>query len=98
MDKKVFWNYHNDTIEIFIGEQPIYSIDLDRCQNSAEMLDWIFQIHNKAWSTPEILSQVLDAFNEATQQRLGVPAQSAFCPDGCFITHVPWTRTTRATA
>ncbi len=38
-----------------------YEIDLERCNSASEMLDWIFQVHDKPWMTPELLAQVIQA-------------------------------------
>lgn len=38
----------------------IYYIDLDRCNSSAAILDWIFQIRGKNWASAEARSTLLD--------------------------------------
>lgn len=39
-----------------------YYIDLEDMTNSAEMLDWIFQVRDKPWATAEVMSDLLRAF------------------------------------
>lgn len=60
------WKYHsnNFTLEFRDGRSFIYEIDLERCRTSAEVLDWIFQIHGKTWATAEVLKNLLDAFDD----------------------------------
>ena len=41
-----------------------YYVDLERCRTSAELLDWIFQINQKTWATPEIVKDLLDAIDD----------------------------------
>jgi hypothetical protein len=60
------WIYHesNFTLECRDQRGQLYEIDLDRCRTSAEVLDWIFQVHGKTWATPRIMSDLLDAFHD----------------------------------
>jgi hypothetical protein len=39
-----------------------YEIDLEKITNSAQMLDWIFQIREKVWATPAVMTDLLSAF------------------------------------
>ena len=41
-----------------------YEIDLEKIHNSATMLDWIFQIHNKEWEVPAVVPDLVRAFQE----------------------------------
>ena len=34
-------------------EARSYSVDLDKCRNSAEVLDWMLQVTHKTWMTPK---------------------------------------------
>ncbi len=40
-----------------------YEIDLVSINTSAQMLDWIFQVHAKPWADPPAMKSLLDAFN-----------------------------------
>ena len=42
-------------------EEDQYEIDLEEIRNSAEMLDWIFQLLNKGWTTPQMMYDFLIA-------------------------------------
>lgn len=41
-----------------------YEIDLETITDSAQMLDWIFQIASKTWSTAEILGSLVQALQD----------------------------------
>ncbi len=45
-------------------ENSGYEIDLDRCCDSAEVLDWILQIAAKQWATPTVLAHLVGAFRD----------------------------------
>jgi hypothetical protein len=47
--------------------QDAYYIDLKHCLSSAEVLDWIFQISNKAWATPTVIRGMIHALNVAIE-------------------------------
>lgn len=45
-------------------EHRMYEIDLeDRCNTSAQILDWIFQILGKNWANPNTIYDLCQAFN-----------------------------------
>lgn len=41
-----------------------YEIDLEDITDSAQMLDWIFQIHNKTWNNGQTVSDLVRAFED----------------------------------
>ena len=45
------------------AERPGYEIDLDRCQNSAQVLDWIAQVASKTWASFEIVGSLVLSLN-----------------------------------
>ena len=38
-----------------------YEVDLERCDTSAETLDWIFQVAAKDWGVPKTLGYLIHA-------------------------------------
>jgi hypothetical protein len=46
------------------SDRHSYSIDLTDITDSARMLDWIFQIQLKTWSTNEIIGDLISAFQD----------------------------------
>lgn len=38
-----------------------YEVDLERCNNSTEVLDWIFQLNDKAWCGHECVGHFVEA-------------------------------------
>jgi hypothetical protein len=59
-----------------------YEIDIEEWTDSAEMLDWILQIANKTWCSPELLYQFVMAIEEICHIRFDNGAQGVFCPFG----------------
>ena len=45
---------------VFLGP---YEIDLERVRDSAGLLDWIFQIHTKSWTTARVTKDLLNALD-----------------------------------
>jgi len=41
-----------------------YAIDLERCLDSAQVLDWIMQLHGKRWISDEDMRDLLRAFHD----------------------------------
>lgn len=74
----------NQTIQLDTEQygNNLYEIDLERCVNSSQLLDRIFQINYKTWATPEVMKQILDAVDEACLATFKLTAQVAFCPCG----------------
>lgn len=44
--------------------QDYYEVDLEECRTSAETLDWICQITEKTWATPEVVGWLVRALND----------------------------------
>lgn len=59
-----------------------YPVDLERCNSSEEMLDWIWQLYSKSWMTPALMAEVLTVFEHACYCRFGMNPQGVFCPFG----------------
>ena len=57
------WVYRrdNNTLEHRTG---VYYVDLDRCESSAAVLDWLFQIFNKTWCTPKTIFDFMTHLQE----------------------------------
>ncbi len=64
-------NWVFDTTNLtLIHENENYEIDLEVINSSSEMLDWIFQIRNKEWGTPQAIYDLLLAFEEILEPQL----------------------------
>lgn len=90
-EMRVWLNHSNLTIEIREGDELVYYIDLEKCTNSAETLDWIMQVWLKSWCTPELISEVIGVLNGACLQHFDQPVQGAICPMG-VDRQVKWQR------
>ncbi len=60
------WAYNKDTLTIVYhsGEKWEYEVDLERCKTTSDILDWIVQIAQKAWATPEDIGNLVRALDE----------------------------------
>ena len=59
------WRLHpKQLVLVFEDDRRSYEIDLERLRSSAGMLDWIFQVRQKIWATPQVLSDLLAAFRD----------------------------------
>ncbi len=72
------------TIQIYSLPQKtsLYEIDLEKCNDSAETLDYILQLMGKGWATPQLIFDVLREIERACEVVFGFGAQGVFCPFG----------------
>ena len=57
------WAYQESNLTLNLTVAPHYYIDLERCNSSAQILDWIIQVSKKPWATDEILSALVRALD-----------------------------------
>ena len=61
------WRYNAKTLEIEYYEEEgkyKYGVDLQRCNSSAEVLDWIFQVNDKMWCGYECTGHLVQAIRD----------------------------------
>lgn len=58
-----------------------YEIDLECCQTSAAMLDWIMQITNKAWATDSVIADLVRALNRIIEPQAKLCSFAGARPD-----------------
>lgn len=92
----VHFERSNLTIQFRQNGGWFYEIDLERCNNSAQLLDWIFQVQGKKWCSPELLAAVLDTIEEACVECFGSSVQGKFCSFG-IDNEVAWPSKENAT-
>ena len=74
------WRLDTDTLELIYRNdrgRDIYPIDLERMGTSAAMLDWIFQLHKKNWTSAEDLGDLIAALQDIFDP------QGWLCSFGC---------------
>jgi len=80
---RVWFKKDNLTIQIENEKKiHLYEIDLERCSNSAQLLDYLFQIFNKNWCNGETLIKIFFALEEACEEIFNCNLQGIFCPCG----------------
>lgn len=68
------WKYVAKNLTVV--HQCGYEIDMERWNTSAQVLDWIFQIHDKPWADNHTIRGLLDAISDA------VNPQANLCSGG----------------
>jgi hypothetical protein len=59
------WKLDINNLElVFQFENIEYPIPLDRCNDSAQILDWIYQIYAKSWAKQKDIYDLISAFND----------------------------------
>ncbi len=64
------WVYHahNLTLEYQGKNGRWYEVDLERCNDSAQILDWLVQVLDKGWSTRADIGDLLRALDDLAGQ------------------------------
>lgn len=79
----IVFNRQYLTIEVPLPSHgQFYEVDLERCNTSAQMLDWIFQLQGKTWMTPELMREFLATLNRACIEIFQESVQGCFCSCG----------------
>src|SRR5437660_649284 len=76
-------------LEYYYKGRHWYEIDLERCEDAAQILDWVLQLSGKVWirDKPQLLLDLIVALEELTEYRL----QGLVCPFGQYIPNgVDW--------
>lgn len=63
------------TIDILKGKETHYQVDLERCDTSAQVLDWIIQVSEKRWATDELVGQVVRLLDRALRPQENLCSQ-----------------------
>lgn len=56
------WRFKKDLI--LHHTKTGYEIDLNECNTSAEILDWIFQVAGKSWATDKTIADLIRALED----------------------------------
>lgn len=64
-----YWEYNPNNLTLqfskTIGDDySEYEIDLEQCNTSAAVLDWIFQVKSKYWCSDRDIADLLRAFDD----------------------------------
>ena len=59
------WEYKKNSLTLdFRGSEGQYEVDLEQCNTSSGILDWILQISQKQWITLEDIGNLVRALDE----------------------------------
>lgn len=65
LPKRGSWGpWYFDPKMIVLVHMDGYEIDLEKCDTSAEILDWLAQLRGKSWVTPTDLGNLMIAFDD----------------------------------
>lgn len=73
------------TLGLYRNDHWYYEIDLERCCDSAGLLDWILQVagkDNPTHYTPTITGDLIRALEDAAHEVFGTNLQGLYCPRG----------------
>ena len=80
-DFRVYFQKSNLTLQIERDGKGFYEIDLERCRNTSELLDWILHIHQKTWGcSGGLLAAVLTTLDDACHDVFNKSTESLFIP------------------
>lgn len=84
MTARKHWWFDSKNNCIVTTDKREYWIALDRCKTADEVCDWLAQIAEKAWGTPEVLGElVAELHDQLDLRRLGVDETTHFdCDNG----------------
>jgi hypothetical protein len=76
------WKYNPATHCLEIEKQEggyisHYEVDLDRCNTGAELLDWIYQVKDKNWISPDDVADLVYAVDDILES-----VQGTLCSGG----------------
>lgn len=73
------WLYRHATLTLALWKRDVleYEVDLERCNDSGEILDWIIQVSERLGVTPTDVGYLVRALDE-----LGEGLQGTVCPGG----------------
>jgi hypothetical protein len=78
---RVYFQKSNLTIQIEENGENHYEIDLEQCNNSDDLLDWIFHIHGKTWGqSGGLLAAILLVLKDACHEIHQESARTLFSP------------------
>ena len=53
------WKFNKGNLTLKLITHPKYEVDLERCNTSVEVLDWIIQVSRKVWATDEMIGSLV---------------------------------------
>ncbi|MFT6503015.1 MAG: hypothetical protein ACJASQ_003147 [Crocinitomicaceae bacterium] len=82
---KVLFDKENEAILFYNGEKEVYSIGLNQLTDTAETIDFIFQVAGKGWCKSKHIKEFVDCLNEISDLYFDTSAQGVICPFGSFM-------------
>ena len=76
------WVYRHTTLTLglWYGDRLIYEVDLERCNDAAEILDWIVQVSHKSYIDSAEIGKLVVALDD-----LADGLQPNVCPSGRYV-------------
>lgn len=88
---KVIFDKESEAIIFYGGERKEYCIGLNQLTNTAEIIDFIFQVARKGWCKSKHIKEFVDCLNEVSDLYFDTSAQGVICPFGSFM-KIDWNK------
>lgn len=88
-DDRVIFDKQKEEIIFYEEKKKAYTIGIEQLNNSAEILDFIFQVAGKRWCKSRHIKEFVDCIEEISSIYFNTNAQGIICPGGEF-THIDW--------
>ncbi len=88
---KVIFDKESEAIIFYSGKREEYWIELDQLTDTAEIIDFIFQVAGKGWCKSKHIKEFVDCLNEVSDLYFDNSAQGVICPFGSFM-KIDWNK------
>jgi hypothetical protein len=81
---QVIFDIEDEHIAFYDQDKELYSIHIHQLSDTAEVMDFFFQISQKGWCNPDHIKGFLECIEEVSKKYFGQNAQGVFSPYGEF--------------
>lgn len=83
-ESQVLFDVKNESINFYEDKNQLYSIHINQLTDTAEVLDFLFQVSGKRWCKSKHIKGFLDCLEEVSDKYFDQNAQGVFSPFGSF--------------
>lgn len=83
-ESQVLFDVRKENINFYEGKKQLYSIHIHQLTDTAEVLDFLFQVSGKGWCKSKHIKGFLDCLEEVSDKYFDENAQGVFSPFGSF--------------
>lgn len=93
-DDKVVFDKREEEILFYEDNKEVYSIGINQLNNTAEVIDFVFQVAGKGWCKSKHIKEFVDCIEEISKVYFDTNAQGIICPMGAFM-EIDWEKKTK---